>query len=124
METGNVLGAMAALAHEARLAVFRLLVQAGPEGLQAGEVGERLGILANSLSFHLTRLRYAGLVTSRRNGRNIIYTANYEGVQNLIGFLNENCCEESPEGCPPACEPAKPARSKRKQRRQKVVGAL
>ncbi len=123
-ESLEAVESLAALAHEARLAVFRLLVQAGPEGLQAGEIGERLDILANSLSFHLTRLRYAGLVTSRRNGRNIIYTANYEGMQNLIGFLNENCCERSLDGCPPECEPGKPPRPKRKQRRKKVVGAL
>jgi DNA-binding transcriptional ArsR family regulator len=115
---------LAALAHEARLAVFRLLIQAGPDGLQAGGISEQLQIPPNSLNFHLTRLRYAGLITSSRAGRNIIYSANYERMQNLIGFLTENCCDKSPDGCPPACKPAKPARSKRKQRRQKIVGAL
>ncbi len=124
METGNVLEAMAALGHEARLGVFRLLIQAGPDGLQAGEIAERLQIPPNTLTFHLTRLRYADLISSSRDGRNIIYSANYERMQNLIGFLNENCCERSPDGCPPECEPAMPRRRKRKQRRQKVVGTL
>ena len=104
-ESLEAVESLAALAHEARLGVFRLLVQAGPDGLEAGEIGERLDILANSLSFHLTRLRYAGLVTSRRSGRNIIYSADFERMQNVIAFLTENCCERSLDGCPPECEP-------------------
>ena len=124
MEMNVALDAISALGHEARLGVFRLLIQAGPDGLQAGEIAGRLQIPPNTLTFHLTRLRYANLISSSRKGRHIIYTANFERMQNLIGFLTENCCERSPDGCPPECEPAMPRRRKRKQRRQKVVGAL
>jgi DNA-binding transcriptional ArsR family regulator len=124
MEMNAALDAMSALGHEARLGVFRLLIQAGPDGLQAGQIAGRLQIPPNTLTFHLTRLRYADLISSSRNGRNIIYSANFEQMQNLIGFLTENCCDRSPGGCPPECEPAKPARSKRKPRQGRVDDAL
>lgn len=106
MEQKSVVESLSALAHEARLAVFRLLMHEGPDGLPAGEIGQRLGIPANSLSFHLTRLRYAGLVAPRRNGRQNIYAANYAGMKALIGFLTESCCERSPRGCSVDCPPA------------------
>ena len=105
-ESAESVESLAALAHEARLTVFRLLVQAGPGGLQAGEIADRLQIPPNTLTFHLTRLRYANLISSNRKGRNIIYMANFEKMQDLIGFLSENCCGESPDGCPPECSPA------------------
>ena len=124
MEINVALDAISALGHEARLGVFRLLVQAGPDGLQAGEIADRLRIPPNTLTFHLTRLRYAGLISSSRKGRNIIYSAGYERMRNLIEFLTKNCCEGSPDGCPPECEPGMPRRGKRKQRRQKAAGTL
>lgn len=96
---------LAALAHEARLSVFRLLVQTGREGQSAGELAERLGIAPTALSFHLNRLRQAGLVWPRRVGRQLIYVADFSAMQELVGFLNANCCAESPSGCGPACEP-------------------
>lgn len=103
MENTSAIAAMSALAQESRLAVFRLLVPEGPDGLPAGEIGRSLGIPANALSFHLTRLRYAGLVTARRNGRQIIYAVDYAATDSLIGFLTENCCRNSPEGCSSLC---------------------
>lgn len=116
MEESSVIAALSALAQESRLAVFRLLVQQGPEGLPAGEIGQSLGIRANALSFHLTRLKYAGLVTARRNGRQIIYAVDYAATQSLMGYLSESCCQESPEGCSPACPPIRPRQADRRQR--------
>lgn len=107
MEQIFAVEALAALAHDSRLAIFRLLIQEGADGLPAGEVGQRLDIPANALSFHLTRLRYAGLVTARRNGRQIIYAADYDGMQELMGFLTENCCKSATEGCSSDCPPTR-----------------
>jgi ArsR family transcriptional regulator, arsenate/arsenite/antimonite-responsive transcriptional repressor len=108
METIDTVAALAALAQEHRLAIFRLLVQAGPEGLPAGQVAETLGLAPNTLTFHFDRLRLAGLVTVRREGRSMIYAAQFETMNALLGFLTENCCEGSPEKCAPAiCQPAK-----------------
>lgn len=87
--------ALGALAQEHRLAVFRLLVQAGPDGMAAGALAERLGVPASSLSFHLAQLSNAGLVGQRRESRSIIYTADYAAMNGLISFLSENCCAGS-----------------------------
>lgn len=87
--------ALGALAQEHRLAVFRLLVQAGPDGMAAGALAERLGVPASSLSFHLAQLSNAGLVGQRRESRSIIYTADYAAMNGLISFLTENCCAGS-----------------------------
>jgi DNA-binding transcriptional ArsR family regulator len=84
--------ALASLAQEHRLALFRLLVQAGPDGMAAGALAEALGIPNSSLSFHLAHLNRAGLIDQRRDGRSLIYTANYDTMNRLIGFLTENCC--------------------------------
>lgn len=92
---------LSALAHEGRLAVFRLLVQAGPSGLAAGEIARRLEVLPNTLSAGLSALSHAGLVTARREGRSIIYAADYEGMRGLLAFLMEDCCGGSPEICVP-----------------------
>ena len=115
MEQNYAIGALSALAHDSRLAIFRLLIQEGADGLPAGEVGQRLGIPANALSFHLTRLRYAGLVTARRNGRQIIYAAGYEGMQELMEFLTENCCQSASEGCTSDCPPTQAGQARMKQ---------
>ena len=88
--------ASAALAQDNRLDVFRLLVQAGPEGMPAGAVAEALELAPNTLTFHFDRLRMAGLVTSRREGRSVIYAAQYQKMNALIAFLTENCCGGAP----------------------------
>lgn len=97
MESSEAISALAALAHEGRLAAFRLLVQAGPDGLPAGEIAARLGMPASTLSANLTLLSNARLVSSRRDGRSIIYRANYAAMSGLLGFLVEDCCSGSSE---------------------------
>ena len=92
MENKSVVTALAALAQDSRLAIFRLLVQTGPEGLSAGKIGETLGIAPSSLSFHLKELTYANLVSSRQESRFVIYAANFQTTNELIAFLTENCC--------------------------------
>ena len=95
------IASLAALAHEGRLAAFRLLVQAGGEGLAAGELARRLDMLPNTLSANLTILAHAGLVSATRDGRSIIYRAQYDAMRELLGFLVEDCCGGSPEICAP-----------------------
>src|SRR3954470_17242263 len=108
MKNPDAVTALAALAQEHRLAVFRLLVQAGPDGLPAGQVAEVLDLAPNTLTFHFDRLRDAGLVTVRRDGRSMIYTAQFDTMNALLGFLTENCCQGAVEKCAPAiCRPAK-----------------
>jgi ArsR family transcriptional regulator, arsenate/arsenite/antimonite-responsive transcriptional repressor len=92
MEEQHVIAALSALAQESRLRVFRLLVTAGPGGLPAGQVAEELGIAPNTLSFHLSLLKNAGLVAVRREGRSLIYSADYDRAKAVIGYLSDNCC--------------------------------
>jgi DNA-binding transcriptional ArsR family regulator len=92
MESKTAVAALSALAQDSRLHVYRLLVQAGPEGLAASDIAERLGIPANTMSFHLKTLSHAGLILARQEGRFIYYSANYEQMNSLLGFLTENCC--------------------------------
>ncbi len=101
MESPAAVSALAALAHAGRLEVFRRLVQAGPEGLAAGEIARATGSLANTLSANLNILAAAGLVASRREGRSIIYTAGYNRMRELLAFLMEDCCAGKPEICAP-----------------------
>jgi DNA-binding transcriptional ArsR family regulator len=101
MEIPNAVAALGALAHAGRLEVFRRLVQAGPEGLAAGEIARATGSLPNTLSTNLNILAGAGLVASRREGRSIIYTAGYERMRELLAFLVEDCCAGKPEICAP-----------------------
>ena len=101
MKIKTAIDALSALAHEVRLGVFRLLVKAGPEGMAAGEIARRLDVPANSLSANLTILSHAGLVESRRDGRSIIYTANFERMTQLLSYLMEDCCNGAPEICVP-----------------------
>jgi DNA-binding transcriptional ArsR family regulator len=98
MDTKTVLAALAALAQESRLAVFRLLVQAGPDGMAASRIGEQLDIAPSSLSFHLKELSHAGLIVPRQDGRYIIYSADIAAMNGVIGFLTENCCGGVPCG--------------------------
>jgi ArsR family transcriptional regulator, arsenate/arsenite/antimonite-responsive transcriptional repressor len=107
MDKANVVAALAALAQEHRLAVYRLLVQAGPAGMAAGEVAIGVGIPPNTLSFHLDRLRHAELVTFERQGRSLIYAARYDTMNALIDYLTENCCGGKPELCKPASRSAR-----------------
>ncbi len=96
METDHALEALAALAHAVRLAVFRLLVQAGPDGLPAGRIAELMETPASSLSFHLKELTHAGLVSQERQGRNLIYRASFATMNDLLAYLTENCCGGNP----------------------------
>lgn len=104
METKAAITTLAALAHESRLAVFRLLVQAGPGGLAASKISENLAIPPSSLSFHLKELSHAGLVSGTQDGRFIHYAANFDAMNGLIAFMTENCCGGNP--CSPVCTPA------------------
>lgn len=92
MSSSSAVGALGALAQEHRLALFRLLVQAGGEGLPAGAIAETLEVPNSSLSFHLAHLTRAGLIRQRRQGRSLIYTADYGAMNALVGYLMENCC--------------------------------
>src|SRR5271168_358294 len=105
MKKSTAIAALGALAQETRLDVFRLLVQKGPEGMPAGELGARLGQPSPTMSFHLMQLRFAGMVTSRRESRSIIYSANFKAMNDLLGYLTENCCGGRPELCNPAASP-------------------
>jgi ArsR family transcriptional regulator, arsenate/arsenite/antimonite-responsive transcriptional repressor len=97
MEKAKVVAALAALAQDNRLDIFRLLVQAGPEGMAAGQVAEKLDLAPNTLTFHFDRLRFAGLVTARRDSRSMIYAARFKAMNDLISFLTENCCQGAQE---------------------------
>jgi DNA-binding transcriptional ArsR family regulator len=99
VEKPDAITALAALAHETRLDVFRLLVQTGPEGMPAGMIGERLGLPSATLSFHLTHLRHAGLVTFRRASRSLIYMAEYRAMNDLLAYLTANCCQGDASAC-------------------------
>ena len=104
MDVTIALDALAALANETRLWVFRLLVQAGPEGLAAGEIADSLGSRQNTMSSHLKILAVAGLVTRQRAGRRIVYRANYDAVRELVLFLLEDCCGSASAVCRPVVE--------------------
>src|SRR5215468_8369317 len=107
MEKANAVAALSALAQDNRLDVFRLLVQAGPNGMPAGAVAEALGLAPNTLTFHFDRLRMAGLVTVRREGRSMIYAAQFDTMNGLLGFLTENCCGRVSCTSAAACKPAR-----------------
>jgi ArsR family transcriptional regulator, arsenate/arsenite/antimonite-responsive transcriptional repressor len=103
MDQKQAITALGALAQETRLALFRLLVTCGPEGLPAGIIAERLGVAPSSLSFHLQQLVYAGLITQRRLSRQLIYAADYGAMADLMAYLTENCCGRG--ACVPVCNP-------------------
>ncbi|WP_228894179.1 ArsR/SmtB family transcription factor [Pseudoduganella aquatica] len=115
MDTRQALAALAALAQESRLAAFRLLVQAGPDGLAASRIAEQLDIAPSSLSFHLKELAHAGLIAARQDGRFVIYSASFGAMNGLLAFLTENCCggvpcaPAGPDCCPPATTTTKEA---------------
>ena len=105
MEILLAVSALSALAQESRLEVFRLLVQTGENGIPAGKIGEQLDLPLSTLSFHLSQLKQAGLVTCRREGRTLFYSANYSAMNTLMAYLTENCCQGQAENCtvPAAC---------------------
>lgn len=105
MEESQVIRSLAALAHEARLRVFRVLVVAGPSGLTPSTLAEQLGIAPNALSFHLKELSNAGLIHAERQGRNLLYSATFPTMNNLLAYLTENCCQgESCIKAPSSCQ--------------------
>ena len=114
MKTPAVIEALGALAHEHRLAIYRLLVQRGPEGLSAGTIGQRVGLLPSSLTFHLQNLQRAGLITQRRESRQLFYSVDFSVMNGLVGYLTENCCGNSGADCAVNCAPATPAKVTRR----------
>jgi DNA-binding transcriptional ArsR family regulator len=117
MKTPAVIGALGALAHEHRLAIYRQLVQRGPGGLPAGAIGERVGLVPSSLTFHLQNLQRAGLIAQRRESRQLIYSADFAVMNGLVGYLTENCCGNSSADCSSGCAPAQPAKAAKRAAR-------
>ena len=116
MEKTDAVAALAALAQDNRLDVFRLLVEAGPEGMPAGEIASALKLAPNTLTFHFDRLRMAGLVTCRRDGRSMIYAARFETMNALLSYLTENCCRGRADQCVPGMRLKRaPASARRKE---------
>jgi DNA-binding transcriptional ArsR family regulator len=105
VDANQVVAALGALAHETRLAVYRMLVERGPDGLPAGAMSERLGLPPSSLTFHLQQLTIAGLITQRRLSRQIIYATDFSAMNQVVGYLTENCCGTA-GACAPPCRPA------------------
>ncbi len=111
MKTHQVIDALGALAHAHRLSIFRLLIERGPEGLPAGQIAERVGLVPSSLTFHLQTLQRAGLITQRRESRQLFYSADFSAMDALLGYLTANCCAESGAECAMRCAPAPPVKS-------------
>ena len=101
MDHVDVVTALGALAHDHRLTIYRWLVEQGPSGLPAGEIAERLGVPPSSLTFHLQHLHRAGLIGQRRDGRKLFYTADFDRMRALVGFLTDKCCSADPAACAP-----------------------
>src|SRR5271154_2292312 len=108
MRTPAVIEALGALAHEHRLAIYRSLVQRGPDGLPAGAIGERVGLVPSSLTFHLQNLQRAGLIEQRRESRQLFYSADFAVMNGLVGYLTENCCGNGEAEC---CAPSLPTKA-------------
>jgi ArsR family transcriptional regulator len=118
MDRRQALNAFGALSQDTRLAIVRLLVKAGPEGIPAGEIADEIGVSASNMSFHLKELERAGLATTRRESRSIIYAADYSALGGLVRFLMQDCCAGHPDICAPALDPCcAPTPRKAKARR-------
>jgi len=111
MESTKAVAALAALAQESRLKIYRLLVEAGPTGLAVGEIGAALKVAPATLSFHLKELFHAGLVSTRQEGRFIYYSASYERMNALLAYLTENCCARDAVSCGSSCAPSSKTRT-------------
>src|ERR1700751_1323804 len=118
MKNPDALAALAALAQQNRLDIFRLLVRAGRDGVAAGSIASALKLASNTLTFHMDRLRDANLVTVRREGRSMIYAARYETMNTLIAYLTDNCCRGQPERCLPVKKENTPRKTKKLHRLQ------
>ncbi|MGE3477432.1 MAG: ArsR/SmtB family transcription factor [Rhodospirillaceae bacterium] len=118
MEIYKAVAAFSALAHEGRLSIYRLLVEAGTEGLPVADIAAELGMPGPTLSFHLSQLQRAGLIRANRQGRRLIQTADFGQMNELIGYLTENCC--GGQSCAPVCKPAKPTKGTAKRRTMRV----
>ena len=116
MKTAAVIDALGALAHEYRLAIYRLLVEQGPSGLPAGVIGERVGLVPSSLTFHLQSLHRAGLVSQVRASRQLIYSADYAVMNGLVGYLTDKCCTAGTQACEPGVCSPQPARGVKRKR--------
>jgi len=116
MKSAEAIGALSALASEARLAVFRLLVKRGPAGYTPSELASRLDVPAPTLSFHLKELVHAELLVSRREGRNLYYSPNFGRMEELVGFLTDHCCSLADEQCDADCRPSAVASAPRRKR--------
>jgi ArsR family transcriptional regulator, arsenate/arsenite/antimonite-responsive transcriptional repressor len=117
MNAMKTVEALGALAHEHRLAIYRLLVEKGPDGLSAGEIAERIGLVPSSLTFHVQSLQRAGLITQRRVSRQLFYAADFGAMNELVEYLTKNCCGGS-ESCAPTCKPATAVKPLVKSRRR------
>jgi len=117
MNSKQAVDALAALAHESRLGVYRLLVEAGPAGLNAGTLASRLKMPPSSMTFHLQNLHRAGLVSQERRSREVIYAADFEAMNGLVGYLTENCCGGNASACGTQCVPASEPKKTRKSSR-------
>lgn len=116
METKNAVDALGALAHEHRLTIYRLLVEQGPDGMPAGAIGEALGLVPSSLTFHLQSLHRCGLIVQRRESRSLIYSVDFKAMNELVGFLTENCCANSGSSCATARKPAQVAKPNKRKK--------
>jgi DNA-binding transcriptional ArsR family regulator len=116
MQTRHAVTALGALAHDYRLAIYRLLVEQGPAGLAAGAIGEAVGLAPSSLTFHLQNLHRAGLIVQRRESRSLIYSVDFDAINDLVGYLTENCCAGSAASCATACTPASASKTTKRKK--------
>jgi ArsR family transcriptional regulator, arsenate/arsenite/antimonite-responsive transcriptional repressor len=114
MKTDEVVNALGALAHTHRLAIYRLLVERGTDGISAGAIADSVGLVPSSLTFHLQALQRAGLISQVRASRQLIYSADYTAMNELVGYLTDKCCAASGQGCAPQCAPQVAKGSRRK----------
>jgi DNA-binding transcriptional ArsR family regulator len=117
MNATKAVEALGALAHDNRLAIYRLLVEKGPEGLPAGQIADRIGLVPSSLTFHVQALQRSGLISQRRVSRQLFYAADFAAMNDLVAYLTENCCGGA-DSCPPVCKPATPAKTARRLRQR------
>ena len=116
MKTPDVITALGALAHEYRLAIYCLLIEQGPAGLAAGAIGERVGLVPSSLTFHLQSLQRAGLITQLRASRQLFYSADFGVMNELVGYLTDKCCTANGVGCATECKPVRAGRAPRRRK--------